>query len=316
MGRSSLLLTFAFLPLALPLCLALAATPARAAERLADDETSYSAPEGCESAASFRERLLVSTPIPPPYVIRVTATDNGFEGRARWVERGAGTPSERVLVSPICDDVTHGLALAIGLGSAPESATTETRPSSLGPAFAPRAHDAGPEVSPNKPRSDLMITAGLSIFGDRTGAGGVSLEEKIVYRRGLLGLGGIAEQSGKLFDYQAYSFAPMAGVFAPGPKWLRAGLLGTVGARIYQNAEGIGWFGSCPCAGGTLAFTGARAIVGVDFWYLHLGAHAFADTDLGTIARTVQNESGGTETLSVGTYRYGGGLALGPRFDL
>lgn len=314
MERSSLLPTFAFLPLALTL--SLAAAPARAADRLSFDEASYSAPEGCESAASFRERLLASTPIPPPYVIRVAATENGFEGRARWIERGAGTPSERAFVSSSCDDVTRALALAVGLGSAPESAASEARPSSLGPAFAPRAHDVGPEEPPNHRRSDLLITAGLSLFGDRTGSGGVSLEEKVVYRRGLLGLGGIAEQSTKVFDYQAYSFAPAAGVFAPGPKWLRAGLLGTLGARIYQNADGVGWFGACPCAGGTLAFTGARAIVGVDFWYLHLGAHAFADTDLGTISRSVANESGSSKTLSAGTFRYGGGLALGPRFDL
>jgi hypothetical protein len=314
MERSSLLPTFAFLPLALTL--SLAAAPARAADRLSFDEASYSAPEGCESAASFRERLLASTPIPPPYVIRVAATENGFEGRARWVERGSGTPSERAFVSPICDDVTRGLALAIGLGSAPESATSEVRPASLSPAFTPPSHDAVPEVSPIQRRSDILITAGLSIFGDRAGSGGVSFEEKIIYRREMLGLGGIAEQSGKLFDYQAYSFAPVAGVFAPGPKWLRAGLLGTLGVRFYQNASGVGWFGSCPCGSGTLAFTGARAILGVDFWYLHFGAHAFADTDLGRVSRTVQNESGGSETLSVGTFRYGGGLALGPRFDL
>jgi hypothetical protein len=315
MERTSSRLTFALASLTVSLVLSLGATPVEAAERMGIDETSYSAPDACESASSFRERLLTSTPIPPPYVIRVTETENGFEGRARWIERGAGTPSERAFVSSSCDDVTRGLALAIGLGSAPERANAEARPT-LGPAFVPTARDVVSNETPNGHRSDLLLTAGLSIFGDRAGLGGVSLEEKVLYRRGMLGLGGIAEQSSKIFDYQAYSFAPAAGVFAPGPKWLRAGVLGTVGARIYQNADGIGWFGSCPCASGTLAFTGARAIVGVDFWYLHVGAHAFADTDLGTLTRTVQNESGGAQTLSVGTYRYGGGLAIGPRFDL
>lgn len=315
MERTSPRLILALAPLTLSFALSLDVSSAQAAERVGVDESSYSAPEGCESASSFRERLLTSTPVPPPYVIRVTETENGFEGRARWVERGAGTPSERAFVSSTCDDVTRGLALAIGLGSAPERDSAEPRPT-LGPAFAPTARDVVSNETQSGRRSDLLLTAGLSIFGDRAGSGGVSLEEKVVYRRGMLGLGGLAEQSSKIFDYQAYSFAPAAGVFAPGPKWLRAGVLGTVGARIYQNADGIGWFGSCPCANGTLAFTGARAIVGVDFWYLHVGAHAFADTDLGTLTRTVQNESGGAQTLSVGTYRYGGGLAIGPRFDL
>ena len=292
----------------------LVALPARAEGGPSFDEASYSAPEGCETAAAFRDRLRTTTATPAPYVVRVTLTERGFEGRARWVARGSATTSERAFVSSSCDDVTHGLALAVGLADDQEPAAEPASPSSGDPTFDPRTHDAGPKKA-EKVHSDLLFSFGVSLFGDGKGFGGASLEEKVIYRRGMLGIGGLAEQSSKVFDYQSFAFAPAIGVFAPGPKWLRAGVLGTVGARVYQNVDGVGWFGGCPCASGTLPFTGVRALIGADFWYLHVGAQAFADTDIGRITGNLQSDSG-LEKYTVGTVRFGGGLALGPRFDL
>jgi hypothetical protein len=278
-------------------------------------EDSYSAPEGCETAASFRDRLRTTTTTPTPYVVRVTRTEAGFEGRAQWIARGSATKSERALASPSCDDVTHGLALAVGLGDAPEPEAEPPSPSSSSPTDSPRTYDAGSKKA-EETRSDLLFAVGVSLFGDGKGFGGASLEQKVIYRHGMLGIGGLAEQSTKVFDYQSFAFAPVVGVFAPGPKWLRAGVMGTAGARIYQNVDGVGWFGSCPCGSGTLPFAGLRAIAGVDVWYLHVGAHAFADTDIGRITGTLPGTNGSLETYTVGTVRLGGGLAIGPRFDL
>jgi hypothetical protein len=291
------------------------ALPARADGGPSIEDASYSAPEGCETAASFRDRLRTTTTTPAPYVVRVRRTDGGFEGRAQWLARGSATKSERAFASPSCDDVTHGLALAVGLADAPEPEAEPPSPSSSGPTSSPRTHDAVSKMA-EKTRSDLLFSVGLSLFGDAKGLGGASLEQKVIYRHGMLGIGGLAEQSTKVFDYKSFAFAPMVGVFAPGPKWLRAGVMGTAGARIYQDADGVGWFGSCPCGSGTLPFAGLRAIAGVDVWYLHIGAHAFADTDIGRIRGTLPGANGSLETYTVGTVRVGGGLAIGPRFDL
>lgn len=156
----------------------------------------------------------------------------------------------------------------------------------------------------------------MSLFGDSESRAGIAADLKLVYRNELFAAGALVELGGALADYKYVGVAPMLGVFAPGPKWLRAGVMGAIGLHSYWDADGVGPFGQCPCGATSLPFTGVRTVLGVDFWHLHVGIHGFADTDIGRYESAVLDTDGGAKSFKIGTTRFGGGLAIGPRVNL
>lgn len=274
--------------------------------------STYDAPETCENADAFRARVTAAARRAPPYHARITAHADRFEGTV--LLPGAAHPS-RTIEAETCDDVVKALALAVSLSAEPVEDTPAARPFLLMPVGATPPDDR--PSSTTAKRSDVLVSFGASMITDSENRSGAALDVKVVYRRELFAAGALAELGGALFEYNYVGVAPMAGIFAPGPKWLRAGLLGAAGVHAYWNADGTGWFGGCPCASGALPFTGLRAIVGVDLWYVHLGLHGFADADLGRRRGTlVDADTSEPSPFTIGTNRFGAGIALGPRVKL
>ena len=274
--------------------------------------SSYDAPTGCESAEAFRARVRADVSTPPPYHVRIAAHDDRFEGTVLLA--GAAHPS-RTIEAETCDDVVKALALAVSL-SAVSAVETPPTPPLLPTTVGPRtAEDQPPLLAPR--RRDLLVSFGMSLFADSELQVGLAVDTKIVYRNELFAAGALVELGAALTDYKYVGLAPMAGIFAPGPTWLRAGLLGAIGLHSYWDADGVRWFGGCPCGAGSLPFTGVRALLGVDVWYIHVGIHGFADADIGRIQGAILDTNRTTSSpFNIGTTRFGGGLAIGPRVSL
>jgi len=281
--------------------------------------SAYEAPAGCESADAFRERVAreaVERQELPRYHVRITAQADRFEGSVTVLVPGATHPPTRTIEAETCEDVTRALALAVSLANVAPEAPASAPASLLLPTLSVRPREDA-LAPPRSPAADVLVAFGASLLADSENRSGAALDVKVVYRRGLLGLGGLAEVGSAVFDYSYAGVGPMAGIFAPGPKWLRAGLLGTAGVHAYWGVDGVGWFGGCPCGSGALPFTGLRGMLGVDVAFVHVGLQAFADADLGRVQGSlVDPDTGARSPYSAGTFRFGGGLALGPKVGL
>ncbi len=77
--------------------------------------STYVAPEVCETEAVFRARLGAD---PPPYDVRIVQDGDRYEGTLTVPTKG-GKEAARSFASGTCDDVTRGLALALGLVAPP-----------------------------------------------------------------------------------------------------------------------------------------------------------------------------------------------------
>ncbi len=307
---------FRLLPF-LGLCaLILAGSRSARAEPFAAAST-YDVPAGCESAEAFRARVTTapsatSSP-PPPYRVRITAHEDRFEGTVLL----AGAAHSRTIEAETCEDVVKVLALAVSLSTVSVEPTPPAPPLLL-TTVGPRASEDQPTPTPGPAkRRDLLVSFGASLLADSQNRSGAALDTKVIYRNELFAAGAFVELGSAVFDYNYVGVAPMAGIFAPGPTWLRAGVLGAVGLHSYWGVDGVGWFGACPCGGGSLPFTGLRGVLGVDVGYLHVGLHGFVDADLGRLQGTLlDTRTNALSPYNVGTTRFGGGLAIGPRVSL
>jgi hypothetical protein len=192
------------------------------------------------------------------------------------------------------------------------------------PAPAEQA-EATEATSPEKSRSDLLLTAGLGGFTDTSTVGGL-LSVTALRQKGLLGYGATFEYGGAVLDYTTTTAAPLVGIFIDGPHAIRLGLAATGGLHHYEGVGRGFIFSTDPGASGTTAFVGARAFVGTEVGgktRFHIGLQLSVDDDL-TRTRTpyVYRETGWTSPHSatashtVGALRFGTLLALGTAFDL
>lgn len=132
-----------------------------------------------------------------------------------------------------------------------------------------------------------------------------------------------------IFGNHSLSLGGSIGVFAPTPRWLELGLVGTLGARGYMGV-GSGLFSNDPGASAMLGFASARAVitlaVGSGSTRFTVGLHGVVDDDLGRVTKSYsfQQVGGGwlgdervrTEntTHTVGALKVGSLLALGATF--
>ncbi len=233
-----------------------------------------------------------------------------YESREKWTSHGSHAA---------CNDVgrmkKHLLVVATAVALAiPAAAHADERtPAEGAPAEAAAA--ARPVAPPT--HRDLLVTLGAGAFGDGVrGDPGTAGTVLALYRTGPLALGGTIETGGHAKEYTYLGFAPTAGVFAPTPRWLSLGLLGSLGAHHYDVRDGE--------ASGTTPFVGARIVTGVELGgsaRLFLGLQAFWDHDLARqhvvqVSDGPPGDYGGATQYDVGTFRWGGLLAAGGAFDL
>jgi len=95
--------------------------------------STYVAPEVCENEEAFRARLGAD---PPPYDVRIVQDGDRYEGTLTVPTKG-GASAARSFASGTCDDVTRGLALAIGLVALPPESRSAAREPSQGPLALP-----------------------------------------------------------------------------------------------------------------------------------------------------------------------------------
>gem|GEM_PF-2744538 len=174
--------------------------------------------------------------------------------------------------------------------------------------------------------ADLLVTGGTGAFTDGDNTGGV-LTLTVLRQAGPIGYGGLFEYGGAIFDYTHVTAAPMIGIFAPSPRWLRAGAAVTAGVHVYEGV-GRGFLSSDPGVDGTMPFAGIRGFIGGEIGgkaRLHLGLQLSADTDLARRERTSSYRESSwsssatyerTATHTIGFVRTGAALALGGAFDL
>jgi hypothetical protein len=195
---------------------------------------------------------------------------------------------------------------------------------------ASTAHASEPEPDvvdkPQRAEShdDLLLTGGVGAFEGSGHAGGV-LSLTGLRQKGLLGYGATFEYGAAIFDYSSITAAPMIGLFADGPRWVRFGIAAAGGIHHYEGV-GRGFLSSDPGASGTAPFLGMRAFLGAEVGgkaRFHIGLQLALDDDLTrTRDAYTYTESDWTsphpETTAhtVGTRRFAGMLALGTAFDL
>jgi hypothetical protein len=196
---------------------------------------------------------------------------------------------------------------------------------------APTVTSAASEETTEAPRRpapgrDLSIlgSVGLMTYPDEGGfLGGIS----VLYRSGLLGVGGFAEVGGLLMSM--VSGGGMAGVAFRTDGGFRAEVLGTAGIRHYEG-WGTALLSDDPGASATLPFVGLGARLGYVFsrsrrGHFNLGGFLAVDRDLWRETKTYSYQSGGwlddtssevSETQIVGGTRFAFGLTLGATIDL
>ena len=188
-------------------------------------------------------------------------------------------------------------------------------------------HEAPPAEAapPERPRSDLLLTAGLGGFGEAQKIGGL-VGVTVLRQKGLLGYGATFEYGGAVLDYTTSTAAPLVGIFVDGPRSVRFGVAAAGGIHHYEGVDGGFIASRDPGASGTTPFVGARAFLGAETGgktRFHLGLQLSLDDDL-TRTRTAYTytesawSASHPETAShtVGALRFGTLLALGTAFDL
>jgi hypothetical protein len=162
------------------------------------------------------------------------------------------------------------------------------------------------------------------VYPDEGGfLGGIS----VLYRSGLLGVGGFAEAGGLLMSM--FSGGGMAGVAFRADGGFRAELLGTAGIRHYEG-WGAALLSDDPGASATLPYVGLSARLGYIFsrsrrGHCNLGGFLAVDRDLWRERKTYHYQDGGwlddtssdvSQTRVVGGTRFAFGLTAGATIDL
>jgi hypothetical protein len=137
--------------------------------------------------------------------------------------------------------------------------------------------------APAQDKTRAHVAVGVGLFETTSDDIGAMFDIVGLGRVGPFAFGGNLQFGGTVFGFNYFSAAPMAGIFAPTPRWFELGILATVGVRHYENI-GRELFSDDPGFRSTLPFAGARGIAAFSFGNengrFNIGFHGFINGDL------------------------------------